>query len=225
MIEELKKGMEAASFLFVLLGISLVDFLQEKLGAIAAIIGSLSIIIAARKQITVAWNWLRSSSRSRERIEAALEKLSAAIFDPHGMMNQVARISASQAVMFQTVRFPAFECNKAGKNLRVNEAYLRLIQYYKAEDLDGTRWQQVTCGALADAYLKEFIRCANAQEDFIGTSDFQNPFTGEHRGRWRIHAPCTVIGDDCLFVGSFIGALDETAREIVRNENWHVKNH
>jgi hypothetical protein len=166
----------------------------------------------------------KCAERSTE-MDNELKKITYALFNGgnEGVCNQIARLSACQAAAFEAAPYPSFECTSSGVNTRVNEAYRILTQVWSADTISAGRWHQVTHGELVDPYNAEFERCAAAKEDFIGTIDIKNPMTDSHRGRWRIHAPAAQIGDDCLYVGRFIAALDDTAKKIAKEEGWSVK--
>jgi len=201
-----------------------IDDIKATLETWAGIIVSLGIIVACRKWFVAVGRWCKCAYTRPARIEAMIARMEYAIFNQgNGMEKQLARLAACHAVAFEAAPYPAFECNANGQNSRSNEAYRTLTQTRTEDDMNGTRWHQVAYGPLAEAYHKEFARCSLANEDFVGVVDIRNPMTDEHRGCWRIHAPATPVGDDCIYIGRFIGALDETAKRIVRDEGWSVK--
>lgn len=202
-----------------------IQYVHDNLLLVVETVGLLGAAWAFRKRIYAGWDWLFHQYNRPARIEEMVGKINYALFNGgnEGICNQIARLSACHAAQFQAAPYPAFECNSAGQNTRVNEAYLQLVEFLDAADIGGTRWQQVTYGELREAYRAEFVRCASAREDFIGVVDFQNPMTGEHRGRWRVYAPCAQIGADCLFVGRFIAALDPAAQTIAAAHGWSLR--
>jgi PAS domain-containing protein len=228
----------------------MIQALGEHLGIISGIIGSLGVMLASWKWVFrvagAVYRFFSGPSRVERKLdermkqakddeqkrfiqsaemEAALKKITYALFNGgnEGLVNQVARLSACHSAAFEAAPYPSFECTSEGVNTRVNEAYRILTQVWSAETITAGRWHQVLHGELVNKYNVEFNRCAAAKEDFIGVVDFKNPMTDEHRGRWRIHAPAAQIGTDCLYVGRFIAALDDTARKIAMEEGWSVK--
>jgi hypothetical protein len=217
----------------------MIQKLGEHLGILAGIIGSLGVILACRKWVfgffIAIYRFFTGPSRIEglinSRIESAaitdakLEKITYALFNGgnEGLIQQVARLSACHSAAFESAPYPSFECTSEGLNTRVNEAYRILTEVWSARSIKSGQWQQAIHGELAPRYVDEFHRCAAAKEDFIAVCDFKNPMTDEHRGRWRVHAPAAQIGTDCLYVGRFIAALDDTARKIAMEEGWNVK--
>lgn len=165
-------------------------------------------------------------SEDRAILTKAVEKMSYAIFNDgdNGICQQVAKLAACHSANFEASPFPAFECTSSGHTTKVNEAYRILIESWSDRHIASGRFQQTLHGELVPRYTAEFERCAKTKEDFIGVCDFKNPMTDEHRGRWRVHAPAAMIGeDDCLYVGRFIAALDDKARKIAAQEGWHIR--
>lgn len=202
----------------------MIDQLRAELEVWAAIIGSLGAIVACRKWFVTAWKWIVCVYTRPARVEEMLKRMHYAMFnDGNGMERKIARLAACHDVQFEAASYPAFECSSAGRNARSNEAYRILTQTRTEDDMNGTRWHQVAYGTLAESYHAEFARCSLAKEDFVGVCDFKNPMTDEHRGRWRIHAPAAQVGDDCIYIGRFIAAIDDTAKRIVREEGWSVR--
>lgn len=220
--------------------------LSDHLGTLAGIIGSLGVILACRK-----WAWaflvslwkfftgpaqalemmreikletrdLKAGARDRDE---KLDRLCKAMFNggKDGLVNQVAMLAACHKVQFEAAPYPSFQCDGTGNNRAINEAYRLLVGANNGDALAGTRWIHFLHGDLSEDYREEFERCRLVKEDFIGEVDLRNPITGQHRGRWRIHAPCSLVGDDCVFVGRFIAALDPVARDIAMEFGWNVR--
>lgn len=217
----------------------MIEQIGDHLGAVAGIIGSLGVILAIRKQVwgflAGVWRFFTGPERAlemmgeikagaRERDEK-LDKLCKAMFNggKDGLVNQVAMLAACHKVSFEAAPYPSFQCDGRGLNRAINEAYRLLVGANNGDVLAGTRWIHFLHGELAEDYRAEFDRCRLVKEDFIGEVDLRNPITGEHRGRWRIHAPCSLVGDDCVFVGRFIAALDPVARDIAMEYGWNVR--
>lgn len=139
-----------------------------------------------------------------------------------GMIHQLGRLAASHRINFENAPLPQFECDVNGNNTNVNEAYRKLAQVWSMEDLAGSRWRQVAYGDLLESYIQGFKVSSLACEDFIGEIDVHNPISGQHRGRWKIHASAVTIGDTCIYFGRFIMALDETAKNLVEENDWDV---
>lgn len=154
-----------------------------------------------------------------------LGKIEYALFNEGktGVLNHVAELVAKDRVTSEEAHYPAFQCDGEGRNTRVSAAYRRLIGATRAEGLSGTRWQAAITGPLKNEYVKEFGRCSAAGEDFYGVVDFQNPSTGEPRGRWKIFASCQRVLDAKVYFGRFEEALDPIARRIATEEGWEVR--
>jgi hypothetical protein len=204
--------------------IPILEAANHHLDTIATIIGSLGVILALRKKLYAIKSKIVEVLGRPKRLEQALDKIHLALFNhgERGLVHQVARISAGQSVLFQNAPYPSFECDSRGRNAKVNDAYLQLVGCHSEEELTGGRWHQVIYGSLLEEYKSEFARCSAAHEDFVGCVDFRNPATDEHRGRWKIRAPCATVSEDCLFVGRFIGAMDEKAEMITRDHDWRI---
>jgi PAS domain-containing protein len=202
----------------------MIHYIEDHLKTWASIIGSLAVLIACKRWVFSLGRWVANAYTRPARIEAMIGRMEYAIFNQgNGMEKKIARLAACHDVAFEAASYPAFECDGNGRNARSNEAYRTLTQTRSEDPLNGTRWYQVAYGPLAEAYHKEFARCSLTKGDFVGVCDFKNPMTDEHRGRWRIHAPCAQIGDECIYVGRFIAALDDTAKQIVMEEGWSVR--
>jgi hypothetical protein len=163
---------------------------------------------------------LETSTRDSARIQ----KIEYALYNNGhtGVLQHVSRLVARDSVEFEASNFPAFECDKMGNNLRVTSAYRKLVGVNRNENLKGGAWHQVIYGELKESYIKEFKRCSSVSEDFSHEIDLHNPLTGEHRGRWLVYAPVSVIGNDLLYSGRFAVAIDHTARSITASEGWII---
>jgi hypothetical protein len=163
---------------------------------------------------------LETSTRDSARIE----KIEYALYNNGhtGVLQHVGRLVARDSIEFEASNFPAFECDRAGNNLRVTSAYRKLVGVNRNENLKGGAWHQVIYGELKDSYIKEFERCSSVSEDFSHEIDLHNPITGEHRGRWLIYAPVSIIGNDLLYSGRFAVAIDHVARAITASEGWLI---
>ena len=202
----------------------MIDEVKQHLDELATILGSLAVVVAAIRWFKPIWGWVVRVWTRPERVEEMLERINYAIFnDGNGIERQMARLSGCHTVAFENEPFPAFECDASGNNSRVNNAYRHLIGISTEQANQGNRWHQAVYGELADDYHAEFVRCSEAREDFIGDADFRNPLTGEHRGRWKVHAPCINVGRSCIFIGRFIAALDEKAMDLSDREDWDVR--
>lgn len=217
----------------------MIKILTDHIAALVGLLGAIGALLAWRKKI---WHGLKKGYRfftaparmeklMADMISAAsgrdekLDRLCKAMFNGgrDGLVNQVALLAACHKVTFEAAAYPCFQCDGKGANRGVNEAYRILVGATHGDALAGTKWIHYLHGALAEDYREEFERCRLAKEDFIGEVDLRNPITGEHRGRWRVHAPCSLVGDDCVFVGRFIAALDDTARELAIEHGWNVR--
>lgn len=163
---------------------------------------------------------LETSTRDSARIQ----KIEYALYNngQTGVLQHVGRLVARDSIEFEASNFPAFECDMHCNNLRVTSAYRKLVGVTRNENLKGGAWHQVIYGELKDSYIKEFERCSLVAEDFTHEIDLHNPITGEHRGRWLIYAPVSVIGNDLLYSGRFAVAVDHTAIAITSSEGWAI---
>lgn len=139
-----------------------------------------------------------------------------------GMVQQVARLSTVRKIDFEHANSPQFECDNKGVNISINEAYRKLVQIWNVNDIRGSRWQEAVYGDLLDDYLGTFMRSSEHGEDFIADVDFREPLSGKHRGRWKIQGSAIHMGDDVLYYGKFIRAIDETAKRLVEEYDWDV---
>lgn len=217
----------------------MIQQINDHLTAITGILGTLAAMLGFRKKLWAAlyaaYRFITSPMRTEAQLliliekgdarEAELKKISYALFNggAEGIVQQVARLSACHSANFESAPYPSFEYTSGGDTTRVNEAYRILIGAWHQAVIGAGRWQQAVTGPLAENYIEEQERCAQNKEDFIGVCDFKNPMTDEPRGRWRVHAPAAQIGPDCLYVGRFVAALDDVARDIAIANGWNVK--
>lgn len=160
-----------------------------------------------------------------KQIELKVCRVEKALFNGgrNGVIHNIDLLKAQCHGNFETSPCPMFVCDEEGANAQVNAAYRKLVQVWSSHDISGTQWQQALHGPHKENYIKEFQARAASGEDFVGDCDFKNPFTNEHRGRWKISAPSTAKTDGgMIYIGSFIAALDETAVEIAEQEGWAV---
>ncbi len=224
----------------------MIEIINANLAAIAGSLISLATILGFRKNIWKilygAYRFFTAPSRVEKKLdelivrgdarEVELKKINYALFNDgkDGMVNQMAltekrmaRLCACQAANFESAPYPSFEYTSGGATTSVNEAYRVLIGAWSQSIIGAGRWQQAVTGELAEDYIHEQERCSMLREDFIGVCDFKNPMTDQPRGRWRVHASAAQIGDDCIYIGRFVAALDDVAREIARDNGWSVK--
>ena len=155
-----------------------------------------------------------------------LEKIEYALYNngKTGILNHVERLVSRDAMEFEYADWPGFECDSAGKNTRVTGAYRKLVGATRAEDLNGGMWRNVIVGPLVGAYVDGFKRASEAHEDYIGEVHFQNPLTGEARGLWRIYIHALpIVGNDIIFSGRFIAALDPVALQLAERHGWDME--
>ena len=140
----------------------------------------------------------------------------------NGLSHSMARLMVRHKQDFEADPTPKFACDEAGSNWLVSSGYL-IIVGTGFEDLRGLQWHSVIHGPLSADYLRRFNEAAAAKSDFTAVCDFQNPRTGDHRGRWRVYADCDALNDAVVYTGRFIRAEDEKAAEIARAAGWsHV---
>lgn len=222
---------------------SFLDTVNKHLTGILTLIASLGAFLALKKKLLKILIEIRDWFTRPKRIEELLlkgaderialtknvesltldvKKLSYAMFNDgiNGVQQQMARFAACHSANFEAAPYPAFESTLTGHTTRVNGAYRILIGAWSDKHIASSRWQQTLHGPLVASYVAEFERCAEAKDDFIGVCDFRNPMTDEHRGRWRVHAPSAMLGEDCLYLGRFIAALDDKAKAIAKEEGW-----
>ena len=158
-------------------------------------------------------------------IRAMAERADKALFNGGrtGIVQQLQLLTAEANKEFEETPVPMFKCDIHGNNLITNSAYRRLIGATKEESLEGTRWMSVIYGELAVYYIETFKRCVESEEDFQCETDFRNPKTGEHRGRWRVIAPVLHVGNGAIWVGALEYALDDKANELADTLGLEVK--
>lgn len=137
----------------------------------------------------------------------------------NGLSHSVAKLIARLNNDLENDFEPKFLCDENGHNWGVSIGYRRLVGVMK-DVLSGHQWENVVCGELRDYYLESFYRSTKNKEDFVSVVDFQNPISGEHRGKWRVLATCSCVGDSLIYSGRFIKAEDDTAKEIARENGW-----
>ena len=160
-----------------------------------------------------------------DEINGMVQKIHKAVFNggKDGMIHHMDILKAQAEATFETSAIPMFVCDSHGVNMRVNLAYRQLVEVRHDDDISGTQWMNVIYGDLRDTYIAEFSRCATNNEDFFGDVDFHNPATNAHRGRWKIHAPASRKTEGgSIYVGTFIGALDNAAQELAEKHRWQV---
>lgn len=176
-------------------------------------------ILEIKNIATEAMNISKSNVKSLDDINYSLYNN-----NKNGLVQQIAKIVSRERVEFALSNTPKFICDMNGVNIEVSAGYLRLVDLGSASELDGTQWMQVVYGELKDKYIQDFKRAATNKENFVGVVDFQNPLTGKHRGRWRIAAFCSTVGDATIYQGFFISPEDDRAVEIVSNESLEIGN-
>jgi len=137
----------------------------------------------------------------------------------NGISHKLALQSAQSHLMMQTEQRPIFLCDENGKNLLVSAGYLNLLGIHSRADLEDVQWQTVIYGELREAYLRDFDLAKDSCGHFRGTVDLRNPYTEEHRGRWRVIAPCAAVNAALVFIGRFV-PVDDTARRIAAEHDW-----
>jgi len=139
----------------------------------------------------------------------------------NGLSHSVAKLIARLNNELENDFEPKFLCDENGHNWGVSIGYRRLVGVMK-DVLSGHQWENVVCGDLRDYYLESFYRSTRNKEDFVAVVDFQNPITGEHRGKWRVLATCSGVGESLIYSGRFIKAEDDRAKEIAKENGWEL---
>lgn len=228
----------------------MLNFLNENLGQVAGILGSIIAIAAGvrfgSKYFLRAIRAIRDffggprmikDFQSEYRIETSkrndsqdamlhlLTKINYALYNDgkNGALHQIGRLAAAYDISFENEPRPQFECTVTGENTLVNQAYRTLVEVWSSQEVNSLSWLGATYGDHKDSYLAEFQECAKHGIDFMGMVDFRNPHTGEHRGRWRIQARAKIVGDMCIYFGTFVEACDLRAAEIVVENFWGVR--
>lgn len=139
-----------------------------------------------------------------------------------GVLNHVAKLVARDYVNFEHARYPGFESDPEGQNLRVTGAYVAMVGVHNRDSLLGTGWENCLHGQLADHYKAKFREASSSRRNFVGDCDFKHPVTGDHRGRWRFYAVMMEASGKEFYAGRAISALDDEARRIAREEGMDV---
>lgn len=167
----------------------------------------------------------KASDRDRqiEEQQASIKRIERALFNggSNGLVHQIGIAMARTGDALEAAPCPLFECDLSGNNTNTNFAYRSLIGATTMAELSNQRWKSVLHGPNAQEYVNRFNEASVMKSDFIGECDFKNPWTGEHVGRWRVHARLTLLVDGSgYYIGRFIAALDDTAKRIVSERGW-----
>ena len=138
----------------------------------------------------------------------------------NGLSHKIAQQAAQAQLFMESEERPIFMCDENGRNTVVSLGYLKLLGIHSRSDLDDVHWQAVLYGPLRSAYLHSFDVARHIKGTLRASSDFQNPYTEEHRGQWKVVAPCVEVNDSLIFTGRFDEALDDKAREIAEEYGW-----
>jgi hypothetical protein len=137
----------------------------------------------------------------------------------NGVSHKLALLAAQHRQTMELDPRPIFVCDENGNNLLSSWGYLCLIGLTDHDELSSAQWRSVLTGELKDSYLADFTLASDNKMTLKSVSDFQNPDTGEHRGRWRVIAPCVAVNEALVFTGRFI-PVDDKAREIAAKFGW-----
>lgn len=137
----------------------------------------------------------------------------------NGVSHKLALLAAQYHQTMELDPRPIFVCDENGENIMSSWGYLCLIGLTDHDDLSSAQWQQVIYGELKESYISDFALACAKKIALKSVSDFQNPNTGEHRGRWRVIAPCVQVNEALVFTGRFI-PVDEKAKEIAAQFSW-----
>lgn len=137
----------------------------------------------------------------------------------NGVSHKLALLAAQHRQALELEARPIFVCDEHGKNMLSSQGYLNLLGLVDHEDLSSVQWQMSLYGELREQYMADFGMAQKERITLKSVCDFQNPDTGEHRGRWRVIAPCVAVNAALVFTGRFI-PVDERAHEIARQFHW-----
>ena len=156
-----------------------------------------------------------------QRWDGGLDKLRGiqAILE-NGISHKLAILAAQHRQGMEAEIRPMFVCDESGGNLMSSQGYLNLIGLSDHDDLSDAQWQMIICGDLKESYLSDFALAKRDKITLKSVVDFQNPNTGEHRGQWRVIAPCSQVNEALIFTGSFI-PVDDKARQIAEEYGWN----
>ena len=155
-----------------------------------------------------------------ERWDGGLQKIKEIVgILENGISHKLAILAAQHRQIVEADLHPIFICDEAGNNLLSSMGYLRLIGLSDNDDLSSAQWQMIIYGELKGSYLADFETASANRCTLKSVCDFQNPDTGEHRGRWRVIAKCVEVNNALIFSGRFIPE-DEKAHAIADQYGW-----
>lgn len=137
----------------------------------------------------------------------------------NGVSHKIAILAAQHRQAMEAETRPVFVCDEEGGNLMSSAGYLNLIGLTDHDDLSDAQWQMILHGPLKNSYLSDFQLAKDKRVTLKSVCDFQNPDTGEHRGRWRVIARCVQVNEALIFTGHF-KPEDNKAREIAAEFGW-----
>ena len=138
----------------------------------------------------------------------------------NGISHKLAQQAAQSQLFMESEERPIFMCDEDGKNTVVSLGYLKLLDIHTKDDLSDVQWQSVLGGELRSEYLHAFDIARESHTTFRKACDYRNPYTDNHRGRWKVIAPCVEVNDSLIFTGRFM-AVDEKAIAIATEHSWH----
>lgn len=210
----------------------MLDNIRDNLATIAGILGSIGAIVALRNRIWGFFLWMYFIFTAPKKITEQLgrlvednQKIIKALFNggSDGIVQNMDIIKAQSRANFEMSPRPMFICDNRCGNIRVNEAYCKLVGVSTTEEIGGTQWHNVLTGELRSNYIAGFDFASDHDEDFYGDTGIKNPKTGEFRGTWKIQAISSRRTEGgSIYIGCFIMAMDETAKRIVSKNGWDV---
>jgi PAS domain-containing protein len=139
----------------------------------------------------------------------------------NGIPHRLALLTAKHIQSVEAMSEPLFICDEEGRNEAVSQGYLDLIGVESVNLLDSTRWKDTVTGPLVETYLKTFSDAVAHRRRYVASVQFQNPFTREDRGVWRVTADCTSVNDALVFTGTFFPE-DDRANALAEEYGWRT---
>ena len=175
---------------------------------------------AASKERVILFERSNSAATKAAKASARIEEISVLL--KNGISHKLALQAAQIQLHMESEMRPLFMCDEGGRNIMVSFGYLKLLGIHNRADLADVQWHQIICGDLKDTYFSDFITSKKSKGTFMSSADLQNPYTGEHRGRWRVIAPCAQVNEALIFTGRLI-PIDKIAQGIAQENEWVIE--
>jgi len=139
----------------------------------------------------------------------------------NGISHKLARQEAQAQLAMESEETPIFMCDENGVNIAVSKGYLKLLDIYNRHDLDNIQWQATLAAKSRDGYLHSFNIARETKTTLRAHCEYQNPYSEEMRGEWKVTAPCVEVNSSLIFYGKLM-AVDEKAISIATENGWHA---